>query len=97
MRVVEGHEAPLDVVREGGTPKAWCIALCEEHPTHAGFRGIHRSDNGRVVGDNLGESSRAVGHTACKAFEVREVVAKVRSDAYPMRVGEFQSELHCSK
>jgi hypothetical protein len=97
VRVVERYEAFLDVDREGGTPEAWCVALCEEYPTHSGFSGIHSSDDGRVVWDNLGESGRAFGDTACEAFEVREVVAKVGSDADTVCIGELEPELHCAK
>ena len=97
LGVVEGDDAPLEVVGEGGTPEQGCLVLGEEHPAHANFGSVYSSDNRRVVRDEFGEARGPVGDTEGQAFEVAKVVTEVGGDAHAVFIGKFEAELHGAK
>ena len=94
LGVVEGDDAPLDVVGEGGAPEQGCLVLGEEYPAHAHFGSVHRTDGRRVVRDEFGKARGPVGDAEGQAFEVAEVVTEVGGDAHSVFVGKFEAELH---
>jgi len=55
----------LYVRREGGTPEDRVMVFGEEDSTHSHLGGIHCSNNGRVVRNDLAEARRSVGDTEC--------------------------------
>ena len=73
------------------------MVFCEDDSAHSHLGGIHGSDNGRVVRNDLAEARRSVGDTECYALEVAEVITEVGCDAHPVFVGHFEPELHGAK
>ena len=63
-RVVDGHELRLDVFREGKSPDVTLARVVEVHAAHTSLGGIGGTQEGRLLGHDLGKVSGAVAEAS---------------------------------
>jgi len=95
--IVKADDACLDVIGERSPPDSRRMFGSEEGSTHALLRGVRRSDDCWIFGDDFGQSCRPSAEIARQLLEHSQMMAHVARDSDAVLGGFGQAQLQGAK